>query len=40
MRAMQQRIPGARLELFDGGHLFLIEDRAAFPSIQAFLHES
>jgi 3-oxoadipate enol-lactonase len=40
MRAMQQRIPPARLELFDDGQLFLIEDTAAFPSIQAFLHES
>jgi 3-oxoadipate enol-lactonase len=30
-------IPGATLELFDGGHLFLLQDRAAWPAIIAFL---
>ena len=28
-------IPDARLELFDGGHLFLLQDRAAWPAIVA-----
>jgi 3-oxoadipate enol-lactonase len=30
-------IPGATLQLFDGGHLFLLQDRAAWPAIMAFL---
>jgi len=30
-------IPGARLELFDGGHLFLLQDSTAFPTIIDFL---
>jgi 3-oxoadipate enol-lactonase len=32
-----QAIPGARLELFDGGHIFFMQDPAAFPAILAFL---
>lgn len=36
-QAMAGRIPGARLWLFDGGHMFLLEDRAAFPAIIEFL---
>lgn len=34
---MAQRIPRAQLRMFDGGHLFLLQDRAAFPSIVEFL---
>ncbi len=34
---MQQQIAGARLELFDGGHLFFLQDARAFPRIAAFL---
>jgi 3-oxoadipate enol-lactonase len=30
-------IPGARLELFDGGHLFFMQDAAAWPAIVTFL---
>jgi 3-oxoadipate enol-lactonase len=30
-------IPGATLQMFDGGHLFLLQDRAAWPAITAFL---
>ena len=30
-------IPGATLQMFDGGHLFLLQDRAAWPAILAFL---
>jgi 3-oxoadipate enol-lactonase len=30
-------IPGATLQMFDGGHLFLVQDRAAWPAIVAFL---
>jgi 3-oxoadipate enol-lactonase len=32
-----QRIPGARLQMFEGGHLFLLQDRTAFPAITDFL---
>jgi 3-oxoadipate enol-lactonase len=30
-------IPGATLQMFDGGHLFLLQDRAAWPAIVDFL---
>lgn len=35
--ALAARIPGARLQVFDGGHLFLVQDRAAWPAIVTFL---
>jgi len=35
--AIAGRIPDARLEVFDGGHLFLVQDRAAWPAIVGFL---
>ena len=35
--AMAQQIPDAKLELFDGGHLFLMQDRRASPAIREFL---
>ena len=38
-RAMQKRIPGAMLELFDGGHRFLEQDPEAYQRIAAFLHD-
>jgi 3-oxoadipate enol-lactonase len=34
---MAGRIPGAELRFFDGGHLFMIQDRAATPAIVEFL---
>jgi 3-oxoadipate enol-lactonase len=34
---MAARIPGAQLRFFDGGHLFMIQDRDAFPAMIAFL---
>jgi len=34
---LASRIPDARLELFEGGHGFLLEDRSAFARIIAFL---
>lgn len=37
LEAIARQIPGAQLEFFEGGHLFLIEDRRAFPRIIAFL---
>ena len=35
--ALRQQIPDARLELFEGGHLFFIQDPRAFARIIAFL---
>lgn len=34
---MAARIPGATLRFFDGGHLFMIQDRTAVPAMAAFL---
>ena len=34
---LASHIPGARLELFDGGHLFFMQDATAFPAIVEFL---
>jgi 3-oxoadipate enol-lactonase len=35
---MAARIPGAELQFFDGGHLFIVQDRTALPAIIAFLN--
>jgi 3-oxoadipate enol-lactonase len=37
---MASRIPGATLQFFDGGHLFIIQDRTAVPAMTAFLTEA
>ena len=34
---MAARIPGAQLRFFEGGHLFMIQDRTANPAIAEFL---
>ena len=36
---LARAIPGARLEMFDGGHGFFMQDPAALPAIMAFLAE-
>jgi 3-oxoadipate enol-lactonase len=36
-RNMAGRIAGARLDFFDGGHLFMLQDRAAIPAMTRFL---
>ena len=36
---MAARIPGATLQWFEGGHLFIIQDRTAAPAMAAFLAE-
>ena len=36
---LARSIPGARLEMFDGGHGFFMQDPAAMPAIIAFLSE-
>lgn len=35
---MAARIPGAELQFFEGGHLFMIQDRGAVPAMIAFLN--
>jgi 3-oxoadipate enol-lactonase len=35
--AMHTRIAGSRLQWFEGGHLFMIQDPAAWPAMVAFL---
>jgi 3-oxoadipate enol-lactonase len=37
LETMQKQIPGARLELFEGGHLFFMQDPRAFDRIISFL---
>jgi 3-oxoadipate enol-lactonase len=37
--AMASRIPGAKLRFFDGGHMFFIQDRTAWPAMVEFLAE-
>lgn len=37
MENIAARMPNAQLELFEGGHMFLFEDRSAFQKIVAFL---
>ncbi|MBS0469786.1 MAG: alpha/beta fold hydrolase [Proteobacteria bacterium] len=34
---MQARIRGSELRFYDGGHMFMIQDRAAIPDMVAFL---
>jgi 3-oxoadipate enol-lactonase len=34
---MAARIRGSQLQFFDGGHLFMIQDRSALPAMIAFL---
>ena len=35
---MAAQIKGAKLQFFNGGHLFMIQDRAAIPAMVAFLN--
>jgi 3-oxoadipate enol-lactonase len=37
MQAMARRIPSSELRIYEGGHLFLIQDRSAYPEIVAWL---
>lgn len=37
---MARRIPGAELQWFEGGHLFMIQDRKAYPAMIEFLAAS
>jgi 3-oxoadipate enol-lactonase len=40
MEAIQRQIPAARLQLFEGGHMFLLQDKNANREIIAFLNEA
>jgi 3-oxoadipate enol-lactonase len=35
--SLASAIPGAILQMFEGGHLFLLQDRASWPAVTAFL---
>ncbi len=35
--AIASRVPGAELHVYEGGHMFIAQDRAAFPEILGFL---
>lgn len=37
LKAICKQIPQARLELFEGGHLFFLQDPKAFETIRLFL---
>lgn len=37
MEALEAQIPGAELEFFEGGHLFLVQDKSAYPHIIQWL---
>jgi 3-oxoadipate enol-lactonase len=37
VRALAGRIPGAQLKFFEGGHLFMLEDKTAYPAMAEFL---
>ncbi len=37
---MADRIPGAKLQWFEGGHMFMVQDRTAAPAMAAFLTEN
>ena len=39
LEAMAQRIPDSRLVFCDGGHMFALQDKTAWPTVIAFLQE-
>ena len=39
MEGMAKRIPNAELRVYDGGHLFFIQDRGAYPDIVRWLQQ-
>lgn len=40
MRAIQSQITGAELKFFNGGHMFLVQDKSAYPFIIDWLRSS
>ena len=39
MRGMAARLPDARLDLYEGGHLFMLQDGKVFPDLLAFFEK-
>ena len=39
LEAMHEQIPHARLELFEGGHMFMLQDARVYSRISAFLQD-
>lgn len=39
-RMLADRIPDAELRIFNGGHMFMVQDRSAYPAIIEFLERS
>ena len=39
-RRLAEAIPGAELQLFEGGHMFFVQDRRAFPAMIEFLERA
>ena len=35
--ALHAQIAGSRLDVFEGGHLFMIQDKRAYPAMAEFL---
>ena len=40
MQNLADRLPNATLEFFEGGHLFMVQDKRAYESLIAFLKET
>ncbi|MGB1463389.1 MAG: alpha/beta fold hydrolase, partial [Parvibaculales bacterium] len=39
MQALAGQIPNSRLTLYEGGHLFMLQDGKVFPDLLAFFDE-
>ena len=39
LEALHAQIPNSQLEFFEGGHAFMLQDRAALPSMVEFIAE-
>ena len=37
LEVLHNRIAGSTMELFEGGHMFLLQDRSAWPKVIDFL---
>ena len=40
MQALESKIPNAKLTLYEGGHLFMLQDGKVFPDLLAFFNEA
>ena len=38
--SLESKIPNAKLTLYEGGHLFMLQDGKAFPDLLAFFNEA